>query len=116
MNERISSVPTTNTVTEEKQKLLTAAELDALVDDPDGVRRLSKRRLIELVANQPLSIGLVGVIRELLDRTDGKAPQSVSMTVKADNASKLTDDQLAALLAMLPDPIIIPPLPSKITL
>lgn len=84
------------------------------INNPDELRHLAKSALVEIVQTAPRNVSLVGAIRELLDRIDGKAPQSIAMTVKADPVSKLTDDQLAALLANLPNnPMIIPPIPNK---
>ena len=57
---------------------------------------------------------MVPALDKWYDRTMGKAPQSIAMTVKADPASSLSDDQLAALLALLPEPMIIPPLPKRL--
>ena len=84
------------------------------INDSGALKALAMETLVEIVQTAPRNVSLVGAIRELIDRIDGKAPQSVSMTVKQDNASKLSDDQLAALLAMLPDPVIIPPMPKKL--
>ncbi len=84
------------------------------LNDADALRKLAKSALVEIVQKAPRNISLVGAIRELLDRVDGKAPQSVSMTVKTDPVSTLSDDQLSALLALLPDPVIIPPMPQKL--
>ena len=51
----------------------------------------------------------------VFDRIDGKAPQSIAMTVKTSPIEKLTDDQLAAILANLPNnPMVIPPMPKKL--
>ncbi len=95
---------------------ITTKALEVLLNDPDALRTLAKSKLVEILYNTPKpNISLVPAIRELLDRVDGKAPQSVSMTVKTDPVSKLTDDQLAAILAHLPNnPMVIPPMPKKI--
>lgn len=84
------------------------------MENPDALRKLAKEALVEIVQTAPRNVGLVAAIRELLDRIDGKAPQSLQMTVKTDPVTTLSSDQLAALLAMLPDPVIIPPMPRKI--
>lgn len=58
---------------------------------------------------------VVPALDKWFDRTSGKAPQSVAMTVKADPVSSLSSDQLAAILANLPNsPMIIPPMPKKL--
>ncbi len=90
-----------------------AAPVD--INDPVALKSLAMEALEEIVRTAPRNVSLVGAIRELIDRIDGKAPQSVSMTVKTDPVSKLTDDQLAAILANLPNnPMVIPPMPKKL--
>lgn len=85
------------------------------ISDPIALKSLAMEALVEIVQTAPRNVSLVGAIRELIDRIEGKAPQSIAMTVKADPVSKLTDDQLAALLANLPNnPMVIPPMPKKI--
>ena len=99
----------------ERKKKQTAVASDIDINDADALRKLAKGALVEIVQTAPRNISLVGAIRELLDRIDGKAPQSVSMTVKQSPESTLSSDQLAALLAMLPNsPMIIPPMPGKL--
>lgn len=85
------------------------------INDHTALKALAMEALVEIVQKAPRNVSLVGAIRELIDRIEGKAPQSIAMTVKADPVSKLTDDQLAAILANLPgSPMIIPPLPKKL--
>lgn len=58
---------------------------------------------------------VVPALDKWFDRTQGKAPQSIAMVVKTSPESKLTDDQLATILANLPNsPMIIPPMPNKL--
>ena len=83
-------------------------------DDDDALRKLNRYQLAAIIDVDKPGIALVAAIRELSDRLDGKAPQSIAMTVKTDPAASLSDDQLAALLAMLPEPMIIPPMPKRI--
>ena len=84
------------------------------ITDQSALKTLAMQALVEIVQTAPRNVSLVSAIRELIDRIEGKAPQSIAMTVKQDPVSKLSDDQLAALLANLPDnPMIIPPLPTK---
>ncbi len=54
------------------------------------------------------------VMREWFDRSLGKAPQSIAMTVKDDGLGKLSTDKLLRLAAMLDEPLIIPPIPDKL--
>lgn len=82
------------------------------IENPDEMRKLAKSVLVEIVQMAPRNVSLVGAIRELLDRIDGKAPQSVSMIVKTSPVGKLTDDEIIVILANLPNnPMIIPPMP-----
>ena len=83
-------------------------------NDHEAVRRLANHQLIAIIDVDKPTIAHTAPLRELVDRLDGKAPQSIAMTVKADPVSKLTDDQLATLLANCPNPMIIPPMPKKI--
>ena len=92
--------------------LVTTPKTD--INNPAALKALALGKLVAVIENSPVGVALVPAIKELVDRIDGKAPQSVQMTVKQDNASKLSDDQLAALLAMLPNPVIIPPMPKKL--
>ena len=54
------------------------------------------------------------VMREWFDRSLGKAPQSIAMTVKDDGLGKLSTDKLLRLAAMLDEPLIIPPMHDKL--
>lgn len=86
------------------------------INDPVALKALAMEALEEIVRTAPRNVSLVAAIRELIDRIEGKAPQSIAMTVKQDPVSKLTDDQLAAILANLPNnPIVIPPMPARLT-
>ena len=89
-----------------------AAPVD--INDQGALKALAMEALVEIVQKAPRNVSLVGAIRELIDRIEGKAPQSIAMTVKADPVSKLTDDQLALLLANCPNPMILPPMPKKL--
>ncbi len=84
------------------------------INDLAALKALGMTRLVEIVQTAPANVSLVAAIRELIDRIEGKAPQSIAMTVKADPVSKLTDDQLALILANLPNPILIPPMPKRL--
>jgi hypothetical protein len=89
----------------------------AIIDitDQSALKTLAMEALVEIVQTAPRNVSLVGAIRELIDRIEGKAPQSIAMTVKQAPIEKLTDDQLAAILANLPNsPMVIPPMPQKL--
>lgn len=86
----------------------TPIDLSTLTDD--DLRNECRESLVMMMRANKGKLNALAAIRELLDRMDGKPAQSLHMTVKQDPVSKLTDDQLAALLAQLDDPLIIPPL------
>jgi len=80
----------------------------------EQLRAECKESLVAMMRANKGKIGALGAIKEILDRMDGKPAQSVSMTVKRDPVGELTADQLAAILAQLPNnPIIIPPMPKR---
>jgi hypothetical protein len=87
---------------------------DIDITDPAELRKFTRIELLRICRKNKGSLGNVPALRELMDRCEGKAPQSVAMTIKQDPASSLSDDQLAALLALLPNPVVIPPMPKKI--
>lgn len=84
------------------------------INDQGALKALAMEALVEIVQKAPRNVSLVGAIRELIDRIEGKAPQSIAMTVKQAPVSLLSDDRLAALLAMCKEPILIPPMPKKL--
>lgn len=105
---------------EENEKFLSKkiSEISPLpmidLSDTSALRQLAQSKLVAIIqAGQPTT-ALVPAIKELLDRIDGKAPQSIAMTVKAEPVTKLSDEQLNRILAALPDPLIIPPMPKKL--
>ena len=105
--------PRKNAPVAAKQAKDSAAPVD--INDSQALKALAMEALVQIVQTAPRNVSLVGAIRELIDRIEGKAPQSIAMTVKQDPVSKLSDDQLAAILANLPNnPMVIPPLPKKL--
>lgn len=93
---------------------LTEAQLQKLLSDPAELRNLAKSKLIEIVHGSKATIALVPAIKEMLDRVDGKAPQSISMDVKDTRMDKLPIDKLLRLASMLDEPVMIAPMPSKL--
>lgn len=94
-----------------------AAEID--INDPVALRALAKGALVEIVQKAPRNISLVGAIRELLDRVDGKAPQSIAMTVEDKGLGKLSTERLLALDRELcaragVEPMQVRPMPGKL--
>ena len=84
------------------------------ITDKDVLRKLALETVVSVIRANPTSLAVVPALRELWDRIDGKAPQSIAMTVKKAPVDLLPADVLAALVAQLPDPIIIPPMPDKL--
>ena len=83
---------------------------------PQDQAEASRLKLITLGLTSSEAHKVIPALDKWFDRTEGKAPQSIAMTVKQDPVSKLSDDQLAALLANLPNtPMVIPPKPKKPT-
>lgn len=110
IKERISSVPGNEPDTPAKDS---AAPVD--INDPQALKGLAMSALEEIVRTAPRNVSLVAAIRELVDRVEGRAPQSIQMTIKKSPVEKLSDDDLALILANLPNnPIIIPPMPKKL--
>lgn len=56
---------------------------------------------------------VVPALDKWFDRTQGKAPQSISMDVRDDRMDKMPIDQLLRLAALLDEPILINPMPKK---
>lgn len=89
---------------------------DEQLQDKDFLRAMCTRELATIVHNNGGKITGVQAINTLWDRIDGKAPQSVTMTVQARLIDKMTAEDLieyrnfkAAQLGM--DPLIVPPMP-----
>lgn len=96
----------------DKQPKDSAAPVD--IDDPVALRKLAKGTLVEIVQTAPRNVSLVAAIRELLDRIDGKAPQSISMDIADKRLDKAPIDDLLRLAAMMREPMFIAPMPKKL--
>lgn len=114
MKERISEIPGGSEATFPCPVCKYTGPVKTDLNSPVALKGLAMEVLVQILETAPRNVSLVSAVRELIDRVDGKAPQSIAMTVKADPASTLSDDQLAALLAMLPNPVIIPPIPKRL--
>ncbi len=84
------------------------------LEDAAALRTLAKGALAEIVQTAPRNVSLVGAIRELLDRIDGKAPQSIALDVKDSRMDRLPIDKLLRLASMLDEPVVIAPMPKRI--
>lgn len=108
MKERISNVPGEIEVETES-----TPPID--LNDPTALRNLAKGALVEIVQKAPRNVSLVAAIRELLDRIDGKAPQSISMDIADKRLDKAPIDDLLRLAAMMREPMIIAPMPKRLS-
>lgn len=79
------------------------------VADHAALRNLAKERLIEIIQHSPANTSLVPAIRELLDRIDGKAPQSIALDVKDTRMDRMPIERLLKLAAMLDEPVVLLP-------
>jgi hypothetical protein len=88
-------------------------------EDPAALRTLAKTRLIEIIRLSAPTTALVPAIKELLDRVDGKAAQSIAMTVEDKGLGKLSTERLLRLEAELAritgvEAMVIAPMPQKL--
>lgn len=115
MKERISEIPVVVNSIKTESSELSASDIAALIDDPAALRALAKGKLVQIIANTDKpTISLVPAIKELLDRVDGKASQSLTMDVVDKRMDKLPIEKLLCLAAMLDEPVIIAPIPNKL--
>lgn len=70
------------------------------LDDKDGLRALATKALVEIIATADKTPALVGAIRELLDRIDGKPQQNIKQDV--DIAATITRIECVII-----DPMVI---------
>ena len=66
-------------------------------DDDEALRKLARHQLAAIIDVDKPTVAHTQAIRELIDRLDGKAPQSIAMTVKADPIAKWSTDRLEKL-------------------
>lgn len=60
------------------------------LDDKDGLRKLATKALVEIIATADKTPALVGAIRELLDRIDGKPQQNSKVEMQVDQRHSFT--------------------------
>lgn len=84
-----------------------------LMDDKQIVEAFKLKLAIGGMAEKDMFKALP-VMREWFDRTLGKAPQSVALTVKDEGLSKVSTEKLLRLAAMLDEPMVIPPEPKRL--
>ena len=83
----------------------------------DQLRQMSREKLSELLQTMDSKTSpslLLSVIRETMDRLDGKPTQSVNMKVENKGLDQLSTEKLLRLAAMMDDPVIIAPLPKAL--
>lgn len=105
----------------ERHKKTQAKDSAAPVDinDSQALKSLAMEALVEIVQKAPRNVSLVGAIRELIDRIEGKAPQSIAMTVKTPgikqlSAMQILDARNMAARYLNVDPLLIAPEPTII--
>jgi hypothetical protein len=69
-------------------------ELAAAGDNHRALRALARNLIAIASSGEPIALQ---AIREIADRTDGKARQTTDVTKHNTNASELSDDDLAAI-------------------
>ena len=107
MKERISYIP-------DEQQPIQSSAVPVDINNPAALKALAMSRLEEIVRTAPANVSLVAAIRELIDRIEGKAPQSITMDVKDKRLNESELDSLLRLAAHMRDPLIIPPMPKKL--
>lgn len=85
----------------------------ALMDDAQKAEA-ARLKLYNLGMSATEVHKVVPALDHWFDRTQGKAPQSVAMTVEDKGLSRIDTDRLIRLAGMLDDPVIIAPLPSNL--
>lgn len=108
-----AQTPTPRQQISETAKISNGEVID--ISDAVALESLAMAELVAIVQTAPRTISKIPAVKELLDRVKGKAPQSIAMTVKQDPVSQLSANDFQRLLAALPDPLIIPPMPSKLS-
>jgi hypothetical protein len=69
-------------------------ELAAAGDDQRALRAIARNLIAIASSGEPIALQ---AIREIADRTDGKARQTADVTLHNANARELSDDALAAI-------------------
>ena len=84
----------------------------ALKDDTEKAEA-ARLKLYNLGMSSEEVHKVVPALDKWFDRTQGKAPQAVEMTVKKSPVERLSDEEFIHYLALLPNPVVIPPMPGK---
>lgn len=108
MKERISHVPGV-----ESQQLSDTPPIN--INDHQALKELATATLVEIIQKSPRNVSLVAACKELLDRAVGKAPQSITMDVADKRLDRAPIDDLLRLAAMMREPMLIAPMPKKIS-
>ncbi len=83
------------------------------LNSPTALKGLAIEVLVQIVETAPRNVSLVSAIRELIDRVEGKAPQSISLDVQDTRMDKMPIDKLLRLASMLDEPVVVLPAPKS---
>lgn len=83
------------------------------LNSPTALKALAIEVLVQIIETAPRNVSLVAAIRELIDRVEGKAPQSINLDVRDDRMDKMPIDRLLRLASLLDEPILIANIPEK---
>lgn len=70
------------------------------ITDTAALKGLAMTALVEIVQTAPRNVSLVSAIRELIDRIEGKAPQSIAITAKDERLERAPIDRIMHLLSL----------------
>lgn len=86
----------------------------ALMDD-DQKAEAARLKLYNMGMSASEVHKVVPALDKWFDRTKGKAPQSIALEVQDTRMDKLPIDKLLRLASMLDEPVVIAPMPQKIS-
>ncbi len=83
------------------------------LNSPTALKGLAIEVLVQIVETAPRNVSLVAAIRELIDRVEGKAPQSINLDVKDTRMDRMPIDELIYLASLKREPLLIAPMPEN---
>lgn len=107
MRERVSEIPKAI-----EQEAPQSSEIDPT--DVKAVREMVWSKLVAIAATMPPNGQALPILREIMDRLEGKPAQTVAMTVKDESLDKVSTEKLLRLASMLDEPLVIAPMPQKL--
>ena len=78
------------------------------------LKHLALSVLTEVLERSPRNVSLVPAIRELWDRIEGKAPQSINLDVADRRMDRMPIDELIYLASLKREPLLIAEMPKVI--